>query len=113
MTPTDLFSGDDLSKRARFVVARHLDNNRARIDIAMDEYEGTFPTLTAYVRHELDEHVAPYMEWILDYVALDRVANDWQASGRNWILPDRLPSGQDVVHVFLSSDPAALRSRES
>lgn len=111
MTPTDLFSGDDLSKRARLVVARHFNDDRARINTAMDEYEGTFPTLVAYVRHELDEHVAPYMEWLLDYVALDRVANDWQASGRNWILPDRLVDGRDVVHVFLSSDPEVVRIR--
>lgn len=65
----DLYSASDLSRQARLCVARHLNGNAKRIHDAMEEYEGTFSTVPDYVRAELEEHVAPCMLWLLDFVS--------------------------------------------
>ncbi|MCB9756763.1 MAG: hypothetical protein H6713_43145, partial [Myxococcales bacterium] len=94
-------SGDkDATGRARRALAHYFDGDPAKIAAALDEYDGTYPDFGTYTRRELEEHIAPYMMWLLDrWVDLDGVANDWIASGRNWLLPD----GDDAVHVFLTS----------
>ena len=105
----DLYSARDLSRQARLCVARHLNGNAKRIHDAMEEYEGTFSTVSDYVRAELEEHIAPCMLWLLDFVQLDRVGDEWIEKGRNWILRDTLKADKRaIVHVFLSDDPDAV-----
>ncbi len=97
--------GDDkASARARRALAHYFDGDPEKIAAALDEYDGTYPDFRVYTRRELEEHIAPYMLWLLDrWVDLDGIANDWIANGRNWLLPD----GDDAVHVFLTSRPMA------
>ncbi len=111
----DLYSGNELSRQARLRVARHFNADRVRVRNAMEEYEGTYSSMSAYARLELEEHLAPCMQWLLEFVDLDRVADEWIRSGRNWILTDMLKKEErNVVHVFLSDDPKAVaREREA
>ncbi len=95
---------DEASARARRALAHYFDGNAEKITAALDEYDGTYPDFRVYTRRELEEHIAPYMLWLLDrWVDLNGIANDWIANGRNWLLPD----GDDAVHVFLTSRPMA------
>ena len=98
-------SGDkDTVARARRALAHYFDGDPVKIAAALDEYDGTYPDFRTYTRRELEEHIAPYMMWILDrWVDLDGIANDWLVKGRNWLLPD----GERAVHVFLTSRPMA------
>ena len=105
----DLYSADDLSRQARLRVARRFGGDAERIRDAMEEYEGTFSSVPDYVRAELEEHVAPCMLWLLDFVQLDRVGDDWIRKGRNWVIADSLKKdSRAVVHVFLSDNPEAV-----
>ncbi len=101
---TTLEGDKDASDRARRALAFYFDGDAAKIEAALEEYDGTFPNFGVYTRQELEEHIAPYMMWLLDrWVDLDGIANDWIANGRNWLLPD----GDEAVHVFLTSRPMA------
>jgi hypothetical protein len=70
----------------------------------LDEYEGVYASAEAYTRHELEEHLEPYMRWLLMWTDVNGIAADWITRGRNWLLTD--DEGY-AVHVFLSSRPAA------
>ena len=95
---------DEASARARRALAHYFDGDADKIRAALDEYDGTYPDHATYVRRELEEHIAPYMLWLLDkWTDLAGVANDWLVRGRNWLLAD----GDDAVHVFLSNRPMA------
>ena len=95
---------DEASARARRALAHYFDGDAVKIAGALEEYDGTYPDFGTYVRREMEEHIAPYMLWLLDkWTNLDGVANDWLVRGRNWLLAD----GDDAVHVFLSNRPMA------
>ena len=90
--------------RARRALAHYFDGDAAKIARALEDYQGTYPDFGVYARRELEEHIAPYMMWMLDrWVDLDGIANDWVTSGRNWMLPD----GANAIHVFLANQPMA------
>ena len=99
-TPTD--PTDDPIHRARRALTHHLAHDREAIAEAMLAYDGLYPSLAAYVRRELDEHLPPFLDWVPDFMDLEAVARDWLAKRRNFVLPDRVTGG---VHVFLSGDP--------
>ena len=106
--PIELCDDPKAARRARLAVARHFNGDAAKIRDAMLEYEGTYPTLEHYVRLEIEEHIAPYMQWLLDgFIDLVKIGRHWIELGRNWILLDvgrdaAIPRG---VHVFLASPP--------
>ena len=85
-----LLEGDDeATARARRALAHYFMGDAGKIRDALDEYDGTYPDFETYVRRELEEHVAPYMLWLLDkWTDFAGVANDWLVQGRNWLLPD-------------------------
>ena len=70
------------------------------------DYQRTYPELQTYVVMELEEHLPPYMIWLLhQFVDVDAVMRHWISSGRNWTLPDDGRNGSGGVHVFLASRP--------
>ena len=94
------------ARRARLAAARHFDGNAAKVARAMDEYQGTFPTLEKYVRLEIEDHLAPYMQWMLDgFIDLAKIASEWLNLRRNWVLLDTHRGANEPcgVHVFLVS----------
>ncbi len=97
-----------VARRAQLAVARHFDGDAAKIHAAMLEYQGTYPSMEKYVTLEIEEHIAPYMQWMLEgFIDLAKIAQHWIKAGRNWILLDTA-RGSDKprgVHVFLSSPP--------
>ncbi len=98
-------AGDaEANARARRALAHYFSGDVEKIRAAFDEYDGTYESFEIYVRRELEEHVPPYMLWLVDkWTDLAGIANDWLIRGRNWLLAD----GDEAVHVFLSNRPMA------
>lgn len=100
------------ARRARLAAACHFGRDVAKIQDAMLEYQGTFPTLEKYVRLEIEDHIPPYMHWMLDdFVDVSKIARHWINLGRNWVLLDKA-CGSDTprgVHVFLASPRPSAR----
>lgn len=110
-TDSDLLSlsGDpEMVARARRALAVAFDGDAVKITNGLIDYQGTYPDLRTYVVMELEEHLPPYMIWLLhQFVDVDAVMKHWISSGRNWTLPDDGRNGGGGVHVFLASRPTS------
>jgi hypothetical protein len=96
---------DEVFAPVRGALTRYFAGDASKIAAALDEYEGSYPDVESYVRRALEEHLEPYMRWLLVWTDINGIAEDWLARGRNWLLTDE--GEDDAVHVFLSSRPAA------
>ena len=94
--------GGNAEQRARLALMRRFNGDNTAVSAAMETYDGLYPSMVAYVRRELEEHMPPFLDFLYDFLDLERLALDWIQRGRNWIVDDRA-TGE--VHVFLSSDP--------
>ena len=95
----DLDDLDAPSPRLLALLARHFRGDAARVDHALGQLCGKYPSLPDYVDTILDAQGVP--AWLLPYVDVEALGQAWWDSGAIWVLDD--PGDDDHergVYIF-------------